>query len=122
MCRSRLLFAGVILYQYDDLGRIIAASHDNGGGKTYSYDSVGNRLDKTTVMPQIIVYEDGEDATTSGWEVYDNDPSGAFITNVDDADRGSRVIEFTGSGTGNGYRLRNPDGSWWNNGAHKVIE
>ena len=69
-----------------------------------------------------ILYEDAEDGDISGWQIYDNDPAGAVITNVVDHDRNSRVIEFSGSGTGNGYRLRNPDGSWWNNGAHKTIE
>ena len=68
-----------------------------------------------------LVYEDAEDGTIDGWEVYDNDPSGATITSVEDTAKNSRVIELSGAGTGNGYRLRNPDGSWWHNGAHKFI-
>ena len=117
-----LLFAGVISYQYDDLGRVTAANYDDGSGSAYSYDSVGNRLTQITILPQVIIYEDAEDNTITGWEVYDNDPAGATIANVDDSERESRVIEFSGLGTGNGYRLRNSDGSWWNNGAHKTIE
>ncbi len=59
-----------------------------------------------------VIYEDAEDGTTAGWDIYDNDPSGAMISNV--YDLGSRVIQFTGSGASNGYRLRNEDGSPWN--------
>ena len=69
-----------------------------------------------------INYEDAEDQNTAGWAVYDNAPAGATISNVEDSARGSRVIEFSGSNNANGYRLRNPDGSWWNNGVHKTIE
>ena len=119
-----LLFAGVINYQYDDIGRLTVADYDDGSGFTYSYDAVGNRISNTqTPAPDTgTVYEDAEDGATAGWDVYDNDPAGAAIANVDDPDRNSLVIEFTGSGAANGYRLRNPDGTWWNNGAHKIIQ
>ncbi len=69
-----------------------------------------------------MVYEDAEDGLTTGWDIYDSDPTGATITNASDETRGSRVIEFTGSGTNNGYRLRNGDGAYWNDGNFKVIE
>ncbi len=40
-----LLFAGVINYQYDDLGKVTAANYDDGGrGFTFSYDAVGNKI------------------------------------------------------------------------------
>ncbi len=75
------------------------------------------------------LYEDAEDGDTSGnvppnvrgWFIYDNTPVGANITNVYDADKDSRVIQFNGatdSGINNGYML----GDWyptsagtWNN-------
>lgn len=73
------------------------------------------------------LYEDAEDGDTSGnvppnvkgWFVYDNTPAGSVISNVYDADKNSRVIQFTGPGnTNNGYML----GDWyptspgtWNN-------
>ena len=58
---------------------------------------------------QMIVntYEDAEDGSTDRWYVYDNTPSGAQINNVYDSDRQSHVIELSGSGTDNGYRLTN---------------
>ncbi len=72
--------------------------------------------------PNINVYEDAEDGTTSGWDIYANDPEGAIISNVYDALKESRVIEFTGSGTSNGYWLGNDDFSDWNDEQFKVIE
>ncbi|MDP3478237.1 MAG: hypothetical protein Q8R88_00600 [Desulfoprunum sp.] len=73
-------------------------------------------------VPTSIVYEDGEDGNIAGWDIYDNDPTGAIITNVDDNDRGGKVIEFAGSGTNNGYRLRTASGAYWNDTNFKVLE
>ena len=68
------------------------------------------------------LYEDAEDGKIAGWFIYDRSPSGASIANVYDANRRSSVIELDGSGTANGFRLRNEDGSKWNNSTHFVIE
>ena len=68
------------------------------------------------------VYEDAEDGTTNGWEVYDNDPVGAVISNVYDDVRLNYVIELSGSGKLNGYRLKNEDGSKWHNTDQFFIE
>lgn len=68
------------------------------------------------------VYEDGEDSLIAGWDIYDNDPAGTSIENVFDADLQSQVIRLTGSGLGNGYRLRKTDGSKWANTNQFVIQ
>jgi hypothetical protein len=68
------------------------------------------------------VYEDAEDGDTLGWSIYDQTPSGATVSNVIDSDRGSRVIELSGTGTSNGYLLTNEDGSPWNNQTQFLIE
>lgn len=68
------------------------------------------------------VYEDAEDGTTLGWEVYDNDPDWAYVSNIYDTDRQSRVIELNGYGLYNGYRLRNPDLTPWNNSTQHYLE
>ena len=68
------------------------------------------------------LYEDGEDGSIVGWGIYDNDPTDAVITNVFDDQRQSRVIQLNGSGTSNGYRLRNQDGSPWHNAEKFTIE
>jgi hypothetical protein len=70
----------------------------------------------------VTVYEDAEDGTTNGWVIYDNKPQGAEITNVYDQERQSRVIQLSGSGRRNGYRLRNDDLSPWQNSTQFVIE
>ncbi|MBZ0158207.1 MAG: hypothetical protein K8I29_18580 [Alphaproteobacteria bacterium] len=76
----------------------------------------------TATASTVTVYEDAEDKTTQGWDIYDNDPSGATISNVYDRGRASRVIKLSGSGTKNGYRLRNSDSSSWGNTSQFVAE
>lgn len=116
------VFAASLTYQYDALGRMETVAYNDGSGILYGYDFVGNRLQKTNDSSVSTIYEDAENGDTSGWSVYDNNPAGATIANVEDTDRNSRVIEFSGSGRTNGYRLRNADGSWWDNDHHGVIE
>ena len=72
-------------------------------------------------VPVGIVYEDAEDFDTLGWSIYDNDPA-ATIINVFDADRDSQVIELSGAGMGNGYRLRKEYYYLWENTFHKTIQ
>jgi len=75
-----------------------------------------------TINNATVIYEDAEDGMTTGWEVYDNTPAGASVANVYDADRQSSVIELTGEGLQNGFRLRNADGSGWQNSTDFVIQ
>lgn len=80
--------------------------------KSFSQPNTGSRI-----------YEDAEDGTENGWDVYDSDPPiEATISNVYDDVRGSRVIELSGSGMSNGYRLRNDNGEYWNETELKVIQ
>ncbi len=55
-----------------------------------------------------VLHEDAEDGETTGWAIYDNDPEGAVVNNVEDTDKGSRVIELsTPNGIENGFSLTN---------------
>ncbi|MBI5591596.1 MAG: RHS repeat protein [Deltaproteobacteria bacterium] len=74
-----------------------------------------------TQTPSTIIYEDAEHGDTARWGIYDG-PSGAYINNIYDRDRGGRVIELNGDGLLNGYVLLKEDGSWWNDSDHKVIQ
>ncbi|MFO0754221.1 MAG: hypothetical protein U0411_12970 [Thermodesulfovibrionales bacterium] len=76
----------------------------------------------SAVSSSATVYEDAEDGTTTGWDIFDNSPSGATIKNVYDLARSGRVIKVTGSGTSNAYRLRNSDLSSWSNTSQFVAE
>ena len=67
-------------------------------------------------------YEDAEDGTTKRWQIYDNSPGGATFKNVYDNDRQSHVIQFSGSGTQNGYRLQFNDGTQSQNSSEFVIQ
>ena len=73
-------------------------------------------------MAAATVYEDAEDGKTYGWSVYDNKPKKATIRNEFDDQQQSRVIQLNGSGTANGYRLRNEDGSPWHNSEQFTIQ
>ena len=71
-------------------------------------------------------YEDAEDNTTTGWLIY-GDTAGATVENIYDFDRGSRVIQFNGSGKETGFRLGNRGGrasyvGAWNNQTEKVLK
>ncbi len=52
-------------------------------------------------LTQAKTYEDAEDGNTQGWRVYDNTPSGATISNIED--NGNRVIKLSGDITRNAY-------------------
>jgi len=114
--------AGTVSYTYDSRHRLTSAAYEDGTTIRYTYDIAGNRLSTASTLPVYRGYEDAEDGAITGWDIYDNDPAGATVSNVYDNDRASRVIEFAGSGTANGYRLRNADGSYWNDTQFKILE
>ncbi len=114
--------AASVAYTYDARHRLTNAAYDNGAAIGFTYDAAGNRLTRLSSGATFRMYEDAEDGTIDGWEIYDSDPSGAAIANVDDPERNSKVIEFRGSGTNNGYRLRNADGSYWNDTRFRILE
>jgi YD repeat-containing protein len=115
-------YSASVSYTYDARHRLTNAVYDNGAAIDFTYDAVGNSLTKISSGATSTYYEDAQDGNIDGWDIYDNDPAGAVIANVDDLDRNSRVIEFTGSATSNGYRLRNADGSYWNDTNYKILE
>ena len=80
------------------------------------------RVDDIKLFYDIPSYEDAEDGTTDRWYVYDDTPDGAEIVNVFDEDRQSQVIQFSGSGWDNGYRLTRSGGGNWHNSDQLVIE
>lgn len=108
-------------FTYDAWHRLVQADYTDNTGFSYVYDDMGNRLSAAAVPAASVVYMDAEDQGITGWDVVDADPPGAAITNMFDADRGSRVIVLTGSGTDNGYRLRKADFTDWN-AAKSVLE
>jgi len=114
--------AGTVSYTYDSRHRLTSAAYEDGTTIRYTYDIAGNRLSTASTLPVYRGYEDAEDGSIIGWDIYDNDPAGATVSNVYDNDRASRVIEFAGSATANGYRLRNADGSYWNDTQFRIFE
>ena len=110
-------------YKYSSYGgvspdgkRVVFQSDWNQGGKLDTYHAAlkTNTVDLNTN----VLYEDAEDGNTNNWSVYDETPTGATISNVFDADKGSQVIKLQGSATQNGYKL----GGNWNNSERKSIQ
>lgn len=66
------------------------------------------------------VYEDVEFAKNSGWSVFDNDPIGASVTTVYDAELGRNVIRTIGTGLSNAYRLLYSGNVYWRDPNHKA--
>jgi predicted secreted protein len=87
---------------------------DSDGDGVPDGEELSTGTDPTTPNDHI-VYENAEDGTIDGWTIYDKTPAGASIFNIYDEDRQSSVIELVGTGTKNGFRLRNDDGGNWQN-------
>ncbi len=89
---------------------------DENGVEVISEDATFNTLGGG------ILYEDAEDNNIEGWSIYDNDPVGATITNIEDATRGNHVISLDGDIYNNGYMLggRTTD-TGWNNTQNRNI-
>ncbi len=66
------------------------------------------------------VYEDGEDGTTQGWGIFDADPSGADVANIEMD--GSHVIALSGDGIKNGFFLRRDNGDFLNNTDARIFQ
>ena len=78
-------------------------------------------LKSTSNQVNQVIYEDAEDGKDSRWYAYDNSPTGATISNIDDTVKGSRVIKLDGDGVNNGYILGAWDNHGWNNTINKEI-
>ena len=73
-------------------------------------------------VPNKVVYSNAENGNIDGWYIYDSQPSGATITNVEEKD--SRVIKLLGDGVNNGYALGGRHGSnkAWNNTHGRILK
>ena len=77
-----------------------------------------------TIPSLATTYEDAEDNATTGWVIYTGTLD-ATVMNVDDSDKGSRVIELMGNGKNTGYRLGNQNGKGsdnWNNQTERQLQ
>jgi hypothetical protein len=73
--------------------------------------------------PPATLYGNPDGGGAEGWSIYDANPPGATITSVWDGARQSHVIELSGSGKDNGYRLQtDTTGKPWHNQELFTIE
>ncbi len=77
----------------------------------------------STLHASQTIYEDAEDGNTDGWSIYDNNPAGARIDNILDAQTNSQVIQLEGSDVLNGYQLGNFSNraGAWNNKTESIL-
>jgi hypothetical protein len=106
----------------DGLINILDPDADNDGFTDGMEIRQGSDPANSALHPTKALYDDAEDGNITGWDIYDSDPVGAYINNVYDEQRDGRVIEFVGAGTANGYRLRNDNGSNWDDNKFKVLQ
>lgn len=92
------------------------------GGEEPLFQGMGWSSNPPETPSPPIIYASGDETVLSAWDIFDNDPSGAQILRVYDAELGKTAIQLDGNGIENGYRLRNTDGTWWNNTEHPVIQ
>jgi hypothetical protein len=85
-----------------------------------AYDRYGNQSDFSDEVSQTI-YEDAEDLSSTGWDFCSLDIGGGEIRNVVDEELQRNVIELSGSGLQNCYRLRRHEFTDWNNASQFVI-
>ena len=107
-------------FDTDGFGNLVDEDADNDGALDAA-ETAGGHDPADPANTPAMVYEDGEDGLTMGWDVYTGDPSSATIDNVFDAERQSQVIELTKASAFEGFRLRRDTGSDWNNAAQFVI-
>ncbi|WP_299589288.1 RHS repeat domain-containing protein, partial [uncultured Microbulbifer sp.] len=117
---------------YDGQGREVAEINAEGYVTEHKYDVAGNRVKSTQYATALADlggalaavddnparlslggvdfvrhrFNDGVKLDVSHWEIYDSDPAGATVNKVYDDQLGRSVIELNGSGTNNGFRLR----------------
>ncbi|WP_415839108.1 putative Ig domain-containing protein [Pseudoalteromonas byunsanensis] len=98
-----------------------------GGRKQYEVDAKGyvtefiyndkgqltEQKQYTEPMGELIYQSHNSPVNVAQWQVYDATPAGATMTPTFDAEYGKEVMVLKGSGTSNGYRLRENTSTNW---------
>ncbi len=109
-------------YDNDGVINLLDVDSDNDGISDGDEINQGSDPSEEEEIPATILYEDAEDGLTTGWTIYDDDPTGSFVDNVFDFDKDDRVIELYGDGLLNGFALFDEQAQDWDNTNHEVIE
>ena len=110
-------------FVYDAGGRRLLRQDDDRTWTRYFYDGLNVLLERESEIDPADWDEsllvDCEDGTTSGFAIWDDDPTGSTLTNTWDDDRRSLVVEFEpASGTDNGAKVGSPS---WNDSTGPVL-
>jgi len=83
---------------------------------------IGTMLLTLNALASVTIYEDGTSLDTSKWSIYANDSGTATIANIYDDTHHSNVIEFSGDGLSDGFKIGDTRGaSRWNNTQEKTL-
>jgi hypothetical protein len=103
--------------------------HNSTGKDTFTFAANDGAVDSNVATVRVTInanssttYEKAIGTSVAKWTIIDKQPSGAAVTSIYDAKRHSRVIELKGDGLNNSFRLRNADGSNWNNSTQFVLQ
>ncbi|NVJ60931.1 MAG: RHS repeat protein, partial [Gammaproteobacteria bacterium] len=114
-------------YVYDALGRVRYTIDGEGYVSENFYDANGNVIE-TKRYENIDASAFKTDSNyisrasqINNIQVYDASPEGATITSVFDDEKGHDVIQLTGEGTSNGYRVKTEGMANWNNVDQRVL-
>ncbi|MCF2860494.1 hypothetical protein L1286_23815, partial [Pseudoalteromonas sp. SMS1] len=79
----------------------------------YKYDLLGRQTGTIDALktPEIQL---NSPVNLSLWDIYDTSPAGASMDTVFDAEYGADVVQTSGHGTDNGFRLRGSGQTYWN--------
>lgn len=112
-------------YFYDELNQVRFSINAEGYITENIYDANGNVIEvkqhqSTLTAENITSYLQSGD-NLANINIYDNNPGGATITSVFDADKQTNVIQLSGAGTSNGYELTQANGNNWNNTSQSIL-
>ena len=107
-------------YIYNSLGQVRFAINAEGFVSENRYDEVGN-LSQTIAYESLSLSDEIIESYLSAGDnidniiIYDTSPAGATVSSVFDEEKGTNVVQLSGTGQQNGFRLLSNDNLEWNN-------
>ena len=116
----------VTQWSYNELGQVRFTIDPEGFVTENIYDDVGNlvetkQFDSLTVGEEYVKSYLSAANNIDDFTVYDNSPAGAVVESVLDEDKNINVIQVTGDGVDNSFRLMSSGDTDWNNSTESIL-